>query len=349
MSLYQPAFEEGTVVDVGGSMLPSKLRGLVEKWLCPTELSETPILHSALMWDDVGLGLFRKITCNPAYNQMTDELALMRHHLKSISETVCDGVIIIDLGSGDFKKLKLLLSALSDERKRVVYYAVDLSKESLVDNLAQFYKQGYPNMRAYGLWGTFDDAHAWLSQFHSDQWHPRYFCSLGSQLGNDYYSETVRVWRKWATLFDKNDRFLVGLDSTSNIQRLWDSYHDADGLFETYIRNGFKNSNYVLGTKWYKHEEWDISGEVTHNPTIHRFVLTARKDVEIHSLDPSSSKASVKKFAKGDRIHCYESFKYSQETVLRQFAESAYDVRSIWSSMDGTYHQYLLMVREDSG
>lgn len=269
----------------------------------------------------------------------------------------------------DFRKLQLLLSALSQAGKRITYYAVDLSRDSLQDNLAQFAKQGYsPTVKGYGLWGTFDDAHAWLSRFPKQKEGPRYFCSLGSQLGNDYFPETVRIWRQWATLFhsgsgsgegDKGDgdRFLVGLDATSDRTRLWASYHDDDAegqsLFKKYIRNGFSHSNAVLGVPWYKHDEWDIDGEIVEEPaTMHRFVLTARTDVEIRvspaglGADNDESERSlhqgaplVKKFSKGDKIHCYEAFKYGPDVVLRQFDEAGYDLLSRWSTADGTWRE----------
>ncbi|KAK7745669.1 hypothetical protein SLS62_009710 [Diatrype stigma] len=366
MSLLQPEFEEGTILDIGGSKLPSTLKALVCKFIFPKDTSETPLLPSALMWDDTGLNLFRQITRNPTYNLMADELSLIKENLGVIADSVKDASTIIDLGSGDFRKLRLLLSALSQAGKRITYYAVDLSRDSLQDNLAQFAKQGYPpTTKGYGLWGTFNDAHSWLSRFPRGEG-PRYFCSLGSQLGNDYFPETVRIWRQWATLLnsngrgegDKGDRFLVGLDATSDRTRLWASYHgdDAEGynsLFEKYIRNGFSHSNKVLGVPWYKHGDWDIDGEIVEEPyTMHRFVLTARTDVEIrvppgglggdkgesqqglHQGDPL-----VKKFTKGDRIHCYEAFKYGPEVVLRQFEEAGYDLLSRWSTADGTWRE----------
>src|SRR5438045_5829336 len=156
----------------------------------------------------------------------------------------------------------LLLSALSKGNKHITYYALDLSKESLRDNMFQFSQEKYPNIRGYGLWGTFDDAHSWLSYFKPDILHPRYFCSLGSQFGNDYFPDAVKRWQKWSSIFGPKDRFLVGMDATSDPARLWNSYHDSDGLFERYIRRGFVHSNTLLGSEWYRHEEWDVDGGV---------------------------------------------------------------------------------------
>ena len=68
--------------------------------LDPTDENETPLLHSALMWDDAGLTMWRQLTDLPCYNQMWDEMELMEKHVDQIAQTFADDTVIMDLGSG---------------------------------------------------------------------------------------------------------------------------------------------------------------------------------------------------------------------------------------------------------
>lgn len=100
MALYKPDITEGSILDIGGSQLRATLRDLLTESLNPSDQNGTPLLHSALMWDDAGLAMWRQLTDLPCYNQMWDEMELMEKHIDQIAQTFADETVIVDLGSG---------------------------------------------------------------------------------------------------------------------------------------------------------------------------------------------------------------------------------------------------------
>jgi uncharacterized SAM-dependent methyltransferase len=131
--------------------------------------------------------------------------------------------------------------------------------------------------------------------------------------------------RPLANSLRADDRLLLGMDGTSNLDDIWNSYHDRDGEFEKFMRNGLAHSNRVLQHHWYNAEDWDVVGAVATKPAImHRFVFRARREVSCAAL--------YLHFKAGEEIDCYEAFKYGPETMRRQFALNGLKEIGIWTS-----------------
>lgn len=143
-------------------------------------------------------------------------------------------------------------------------------------------------------------------------------------MGNDFFEVSVERLRPWADLMRPDDRMLIGMDGTMNLDKVWNSYHDADGLFEKFMRNGLEHTNRLLGQRWYKPEDWEVIGIMEMEPVMHRFVFRARKDVICLTLGLT--------FEVGDEIDCYEAFKYGPETMRKQFARTNLEEIATWIS-----------------
>jgi hypothetical protein len=100
LCLSQLSFDEGTIIDIGGSLLHEIFQPLVLRSLCPLDPSIDPLLPSALMWDDVGLDLWRQLNQHKDYNQMWDELELLDRNVEDIVKNFEKRGVILDLGSG---------------------------------------------------------------------------------------------------------------------------------------------------------------------------------------------------------------------------------------------------------
>jgi uncharacterized SAM-dependent methyltransferase len=68
------------------------------------------------------------------------------------------------------------------------------------------------------------------------------------------------------------DQMLLGIDAREHLKEVCDAFHDAEGLFERFVRNGLVHTNKVLGEPWYRDEDWDVAGILQETPTTHRFV-----------------------------------------------------------------------------
>ena len=67
----------------------------------------------------------------------------------------------------------------------------------------------YISVRCFGLWGASNDNLDWVSQFPA----PRWFCSLGSVLGNGWHALAVAGLRRFSALMGPQDIMLLGMDS----------------------------------------------------------------------------------------------------------------------------------------
>ncbi|KAI9774043.1 MAG: hypothetical protein M1839_001928 [Geoglossum umbratile] len=248
------------------------------------------LLPSALLSDDTGLQLWSQITCLPDYYQTRDEIQLLEQYGAEIAQHFVPGCTIIDLGSGDIRKVRPLLDALEATQKEVQYFALDLSRAALGES------------------GTFDDGMAWSKTVDR----PKCFLSLGSIFGNGHFNSAVARLSAWADTMRPQDRMLLGMDSLTERTEVWNSYHDSRGIFERFTRNGVLQDD----------------------PTMHRFVIRARRDVVYEPLRIY--------FAAGDEIDCYENFKYDPVVMRKQFASAGLSEITIWQAPSGRMYQYLL-------
>ena len=123
------------------------------------------------------------------------------------------------------------------------------------------------------------------------------------------------------------DRMLLGLDACQDEDVIWKSYHDDEGLFNDFVRNGLMHSNAVLGHDWYRDDEWEISGELQTVPLMHHFAITALRDVVCEPLGIF--------FPKGQKLVCYEGFKYEPRKMHKQFSAAGLKPRQTWKSPSG--------------
>ncbi|KAL7928335.1 hypothetical protein V8C35DRAFT_318403 [Trichoderma chlorosporum] len=102
--------------------------------------------------------------------------------------------------------------------------------------------------------GVFDDVYSSFSQRYLKRIRygnvtPRMFLSLGSMLGNDHFEDAVArlKWLCSTGLRNGYDTILLTMDGTKDLEKICKSYDDAEGLFTQLIRQGFEDSNNVLG------------------------------------------------------------------------------------------------------
>lgn len=221
--------------------------------------------------------------------------------------------------SRDLRKIKPLLDILESQETATRYLALDLSKESLETGLEEI-KHRYKWIHCLGLWGSFNGDLDWIHEIPGPKW----FLSLGSVFGNDWFEPAVANLQRLSGFMGPEDRMLLGQDSCKDPHTLWLSYHDEEGLFEGFIRNGLEHTNRVLGYDWYKAKDWTVGGKFVNNPFMHQFVITAKKDLEIK--DPKVS------MIKGTQIDCYEAFKYDPEEMGDQFKASGLQQLATWQS-----------------
>jgi uncharacterized SAM-dependent methyltransferase len=159
---------------------------------------------------------------------------------------------------------------------------------------------------------------AWFPQLQQ----PVCILSLGSMFGNDAIDLAIQRLRPWAQSMRTQDHMLLGMDACQNEEDLWDSYHDEAGCWHEFIFHGLEYSNEVLGHKWFRRDDWKISGVVRRNPTMHTFTIQALANVECPELEFT--------IFSGEVVEFFEAWKYGPDMMRQQFKTAGFSEIGMW-------------------
>ncbi|KAM7203815.1 C-type lectin fold [Naviculisporaceae sp. PSN 640] len=259
-------------------------------------------LPTLLLYDEKGLQLFERITYLEEYYLTNDEIAVLESSAAEIARFIPSGSMIIELGSGNLRKVNLLLQALENATKNVDYYALDLSREELQRTLAQL--PTYKHVRAHGLLGTYDDGREWL-KLPSVATRQKCILSLGSSIGNFDRDEAADFLKGFADVLNPGDTMLIGVDHCDNPAKVYHAYNDKEGLTHKFVLNGLQHANRVLGETTFTEQDWAVIGEYVYDAEGGRhqaFYSPLRDTVVMGEL-----------VRPHDRIQVEQSLKYSQQ------------------------------------
>ncbi|KAK2831935.1 hypothetical protein FQN49_007020 [Arthroderma sp. PD_2] len=321
----------GTVIDIGGGRLESSLKELTEHQFLGSNDGLPRDLPTGLFYNTKGLQIWGDITHLPGYRQTQDEIDLLNTFKGQIADWVVEGCTVVDMGSGDTRKVLPLLAQAIRLRVEVQYFALDLSREALEQTMAELASE-LQYIRCFGLWGAFSDGLDWLRAVNS----PKLILSLGSMFGNDEFSLAVSRLEEWKEVMGPGDLMLLGLDACRYLPELWESYHDPTKVWESFIRNGLEYSNEVLECDWYKEEDWDITGRIDHLPdVVHKFSMIAKRDIYCPSLGL--------RFSADESVDFFEAWKYGPERMRSQFKLAGFDEIARWQTPGNRpFYEYLL-------
>ncbi|PFH55204.1 hypothetical protein XA68_10390 [Ophiocordyceps unilateralis] len=119
-------------------------------------------LPTLLLYDNKGLQLFEEITYLDEYYLTNYEIELLNKSVVELAGSIAAGSILVELGSGNLRKVCLLLQAFEQLAKPVDYYALDLSQQELGRTLAHL--PSFKHVSCHGLLGTYDEGLEWLKQ-----------------------------------------------------------------------------------------------------------------------------------------------------------------------------------------
>ncbi|KAJ3116728.1 hypothetical protein HK100_000995, partial [Physocladia obscura] len=207
-------------------------------------------IPTLVLYDDEGLEIYDQITYVDEYYLTNAEMQILKDEGDEIvNACVGDGGVLIELGVGSMRKTKYLLDAIVKQKKRVTYYALDLSAQSLSSSLEPL-AFNYPTVSFIGLLGTYDDS---LSYIHTNIPRPRgstrTLLWLGSSIGNYTREEAATFMNSVVTTaMESGDNFLCGIDRQNTPEIVKLAYDDPKGVTRAFVMNGLKHVEKILGT-----------------------------------------------------------------------------------------------------
>jgi EasF-like predicted methyltransferase len=331
----------GTVHEIGGSKVfdsvRQKLESILKKEYCEDDKQALP---DELLYDDIGLKMWAEIIDKPAFYQTVDEIAIFDQNASEVIRQLEPGVVIIDLGAGDTKKVEHFLSQVEKAGLPATYLALDISMASLktnIDYLVEKHPSPSSSVKVAGLWGTFEDGMEYIRTIPG----PRLFLSLGSVLCNDPWQQANDHLASWAKLFRPADLLVVGMDGhvlPGHFQKIWDAYHKHEDLYIDFFHNGMNRMDRVLGFPCFRPEDWTIDAELTKFPyTRHRWFFRANKEIRLEQLD--------KVIKQGEEYDWFDSHKYDENDVRKMCRLAGLSVWDMWQAPGSEFRQYLIKTK----
>ncbi|EME40669.1 hypothetical protein DOTSEDRAFT_74272 [Dothistroma septosporum NZE10] len=318
------------IIDIRSDAEGINIKNLIKSGLSQPDGVEKN-LPTLLLYDNKGLKLFEEITYLDQYYLTGQEIYVLERYADRIAERIPDGAMVVELGSGNLRKVKLLLDALERAEKDISYYALDLMQSELKRTLAQVPTGTYHYVKCFGLWGTYDDGLDWLKT-PDNAGKPKTILSLGSSIGNFTREESVGFVKQFADILRPGDTFMIGLDACQDPETVYHAYNDDTGVTHQFTMNGLHHANKLLGREAFRIEDWEAVGEYDQVGERHRAYVVPRRDVEVEGI----------LCKKGERINIEESYKYNQEQAIHLFREASVQEVTYWTNETHSYGLHLL-------
>ncbi|RDL30731.1 uncharacterized protein BP5553_10076 [Venustampulla echinocandica] len=288
-------------------------------------------LPTLLLYDERGLQLFEKITYLEEYYLTNAEIDVLQRSADSIAKAIPSGSMVIELGSGNLRKVSILLRALEAAAKNIDYYALDLSVKELKRTLEQV--PNFKCVKCHGLHGTYDDGLDWLKTPENAS-RTKCVMSLGSSIGNFHRNEAAAFLGRFTETLGQFDSLLIGLDATDNPAKVYDAYNDREGLTHEFVLNGLLQANEILGEEVFRLEDWKVIGEYVydHQGGRHQAFYSPNRNVQYKDIVIKA----------GERIQVEQSLKYSPQETIQLWKGSRLQEVDRWSATSDAYSVHLL-------
>jgi dimethylhistidine N-methyltransferase len=268
-------------------------------------------------YDAKGSHLFERICRLPEYYVTRAELALTRAHLGSIARFAGKGCELIEYGSGESLKTRLLIRAL----RPAAYLPVDISAAALQAATGRLSRE-FPWLRIVPVHGDFSrpiDLPAARSR--------RVVYFPGSTIGNltpDEAHGFLSMSRGQAA------RMLVGVDAKKDANVLHAAYNDSRHVTAAFNLNLLARINRELGA------DFDLK-RFSH----YAFYNAALGRVEMHLVSLARQTVHLGRhrfaFDVGESIHTENSYKYSIDDFRALAAEAGLAGKKAWTDRKGLF------------
>ena len=277
-------------------------------------------------YDSKGSRLFEAICRLKEYYPTRSELALTRGRIGEIARFAgrrgSPGITLIEYGSGDSMKSRLLIEALRPS----AYIPVDISEDAL-RNAAAGLRRRFPWLDIRAVYGDFSRP---LKIPMAQGRGRRVVYFPGSTIGNLTPEDAHAFLRMTRAQVGPRGAMLVGVDLKKDANVLHAAYNDAKGVTAAFNLNLLARINRELGgdfkLRHFRH---------------YAFYNAAPGRIEMHlvSLVPQTVNIGSHRFAfaPGESIHTENSYKYSVEGFRALARSAGFEGEKVWLDPKGLF------------
>ncbi len=285
-------------------------------------LSSTPkTLPPKYFYDRLGSKLFEAICELPEYYVTRTEFSILKTFADDIAAQFEDDVTLVELGSGNSSKTRLLIEAFLRQQGGLHYLPVDISKSILIET-SQNLLRSYRRLKITAHISEYFTALRYLQQ---ETFESKVILFLGSNIGNFEPAEAVNFLRNTYATMGEHDRLLMGVDLMKDKQILEPAYDDARGVTARFNINLLVRINRELGG------HFDLSQfrhQVLLNENLGRIEmhLESRRP-QVVAIDQLNHEFF---FQKGETIHTENSYKFTLASLKKLAARGGFEIEKTW-------------------
>jgi len=269
-------------------------------------------------YDATGSRLFEEICRTDDYYVTRSETALLRNIAAELAAGIPEGAALVEFGSGESGKTRLLLDAAP---QLSAYVPIDISADVLDEASARLARD-YPQLSIAPVVADFT-GHFRLPGAVDGR--PRVGFFPGSTIGNlDRDGAVLFLWSARQVL-GAQAALLVGVDLVKDEATLSAAYDDSHGVTARFNKNLLMRINRELGG--------DFDPEAFDHLALWN-AAHSRMEIHLVSLKDQLVNAAGHTFAfrSGERLHTENSHKFTVDMFTRLAAEAGWSVSNIWIS-----------------
>jgi dimethylhistidine N-methyltransferase len=303
----------------------------VREGLCREGQKELP---SKYLYDPLGSTLFEAISLLPEYGLTRADERLLRRHAREIVRHVPGPALVSELGSGNGRKTRWILSALC-ERGPVSYYPIEISPAALASCESEL--GDIENVSIVGVEREYLDGLREVAALRADGVH-LLVLFLGSTIGNFDSGADARFLSEVRSVLAPDDSLLLGADLLKPLARMLEAYDDPLGVTAAFNLNLLGRIN----------RELDGDFDLRQFEHVARFNKAARS-IEMHLRSKRRQVVNVRRggfavtFRAGETIWTESSHKYTRGEIAAVAVACGFRTEAQWVDDEWPFAENLLM------
>lgn len=263
-------------------------------------------LPCRFLYDHAGSLLFERICDLPEYYVTRTEREILRERAGEICDLFSDRTTLVELGSGNSAKTRVLIEAILTDRETLHYVPVDVSREMLRTTSVALL-EAFEGLEITAVAGDYRKGLCFAENALDE---PKCFLWLGSSIGNFDRVAARDFLRLIHDTMTESDRLLLGIDLRKSRDVLERAYDDSQGVTAQFNKNLLVRINRELDG------DFDLES----------FDYRARYDeeagrVEMHLVSKAEQTVRIDRlslsvpFTRNEAIHTGYSYKYSLDEI----------------------------------
>jgi dimethylhistidine N-methyltransferase len=268
-------------------------------------------------YDETGARLFEQISQLPEYYPTRVEYGILRRHAAEMAARMPPRPVIVELGSGEGRKVAILLQAINGA---AAYVPVDIDDTGL-ERVRRRLSSLYPDLPVLPVHADFSESFE-LPASVPEEGRVGFF--PGSTIGNFDPEDAAALLERFVAALGRPCTILLGYDLRKDVRLLHAAYNDSRGMTAAFNLNLLVRANRTLGANF-------VLSQFVHRA----FYQRALGRIEMHLISACRQRVSVAghaiAFEEGESIHTENSYKYDPAAIAALAARAGLTTLGTWT------------------